>query len=70
VDDRRDGVEEGEGFGAGEAADRLGESHPLVRIVREEVDGLPPEEWGSVIVATGPLTAPGAYCSRSSGQLM
>ncbi|WP_298962581.1 methylenetetrahydrofolate--tRNA-(uracil(54)-C(5))-methyltransferase (FADH(2)-oxidizing) TrmFO, partial [uncultured Methylobacterium sp.] len=35
------------------------EAHPLVRIVREEVDGLPPEEWGSVIVATGPLTAPG-----------
>ncbi|RVU14187.1 methylenetetrahydrofolate--tRNA-(uracil(54)-C(5))-methyltransferase (FADH(2)-oxidizing) TrmFO [Methylobacterium oryzihabitans] len=35
------------------------EAHPLVRIVREEVEGLPPEEWGSVVVATGPLTAPG-----------
>jgi len=33
--------------------------HPNVEIVREEVDGLPPEEWGSTIIATGPLTAPG-----------
>lgn len=34
-------------------------SHPLVTIERGEVSGLPPEEWGSVIVATGPLTSPG-----------
>jgi methylenetetrahydrofolate--tRNA-(uracil-5-)-methyltransferase len=33
-------------------------AHPLVTIVREEVPGLPPEAWGRVIVATGPLTAP------------
>jgi methylenetetrahydrofolate--tRNA-(uracil-5-)-methyltransferase len=33
-------------------------SHPLVSIQREEVVGLPPEEWDSVIVATGPLTSP------------
>ncbi|WP_439576357.1 methylenetetrahydrofolate--tRNA-(uracil(54)-C(5))-methyltransferase (FADH(2)-oxidizing) TrmFO [Elioraea sp.] len=33
--------------------------HPLVTVVREEVPGLPPADWGSVIVATGPLTAPG-----------
>jgi methylenetetrahydrofolate--tRNA-(uracil-5-)-methyltransferase len=32
--------------------------HPLITIVREEVAGLPPEEWSSVIVATGPLTSP------------
>jgi methylenetetrahydrofolate--tRNA-(uracil-5-)-methyltransferase len=32
--------------------------HPLVEIRREEVSGLPPEDWGRVIVATGPLTAP------------
>jgi methylenetetrahydrofolate--tRNA-(uracil-5-)-methyltransferase len=32
--------------------------HPLVTIVREEVAGLPPAEWDSVIVATGPLTSP------------
>lgn len=31
---------------------------PLIDIRREEVVGLPPEEWGSVIVATGPLTSP------------
>ena len=34
------------------------EAHPLVSIVREEVEGLPPEDWGQTIVATGPLTAP------------
>jgi methylenetetrahydrofolate--tRNA-(uracil-5-)-methyltransferase len=33
-------------------------AHPLVTVLREEVPGLPPVEWGSVIVATGPLTAP------------
>ena len=32
--------------------------HPLVTLVREEVAGLPPEDWDSVIVATGPLTSP------------
>ncbi len=34
------------------------EAHPKVTIVREEVAGLPPEEWGGAIVATGPLTSP------------
>src|SRR5437763_6218517 len=33
------------------------EAHPLVQIRREEV-ALPPDEWDSVIVATGPLTSP------------
>jgi len=33
-------------------------AHPNVTVLREEVAGLPPEAWGSVIVATGPLTAP------------
>ncbi|MFC0242968.1 methylenetetrahydrofolate--tRNA-(uracil(54)-C(5))-methyltransferase (FADH(2)-oxidizing) TrmFO [Rhodopseudomonas telluris] len=31
--------------------------HPLIEIRREEIDGLPPEDWGNVIVATGPLTS-------------
>src|SRR5688500_5915980 len=31
--------------------------HPLIEIRREEV-ALPPAEWDSVIVATGPLTSP------------
>ena len=35
------------------------EAHPNVTIAREEIDGLPPASWDSVIVATGPLTAPG-----------
>ena len=33
-------------------------SHPLVKIEREEIAGLPPTDWDSVIVATGPLTSP------------
>ena len=31
---------------------------PLVTLVREEVAGLPPADWGQAIVATGPLTSP------------
>ena len=34
------------------------EAHPLVTIAREEVTGLPPEDWDQAIIATGPLTAP------------
>ncbi|MDO9335608.1 MAG: methylenetetrahydrofolate--tRNA-(uracil(54)-C(5))-methyltransferase (FADH(2)-oxidizing) TrmFO [Caulobacter sp.] len=34
------------------------EAHPLVTIAREEIAGLPPADWDSVIVATGPLTSP------------
>ena len=34
------------------------EEHPLITIERNEVAGLPPSEWESVIVATGPLTSP------------
>ena len=34
------------------------EAHPLVTIAREEVAGLPPADWDSVIIATGPLTSP------------
>ena len=34
------------------------EAHPLVTIDRAEVAGLPPADWSSVVVATGPLTSP------------
>ncbi len=34
------------------------EAHPLITIEREEVTGLPPDDWDQAIVATGPLTAP------------
>lgn len=34
------------------------EEHPLITIDRGEVAGIPPEEWDSVIIATGPLTSP------------
>jgi methylenetetrahydrofolate--tRNA-(uracil-5-)-methyltransferase len=33
-------------------------AHPLVELRREEVAGLPPADWDSAIVATGPLTSP------------
>ena len=45
-----------DGF-AGEVTRAL-EVHPLIEIAREEIAGLPPQEWDSVIVATGPLTSP------------
>ncbi|MGC2222093.1 MAG: methylenetetrahydrofolate--tRNA-(uracil(54)-C(5))-methyltransferase (FADH(2)-oxidizing) TrmFO [Methylocella sp.] len=32
--------------------------HPLIKLVREEIDGLPPLAWDSVIIASGPLTSP------------
>ena len=44
--------------GFSEAVTAALEAEPLVEIRREEVAGLPPEDWDSVIVATGPLTSP------------
>jgi len=32
-------------------------AHPHIQIRREEIAGLPPEDWTNVIVATGPLTS-------------
>ena len=32
-------------------------THPLIRVEREEMAQLPPKEWGSAIIATGPLTS-------------
>ena len=45
-----------EGFAA--QVTRTLHSHPLIEIVRGEVEGLPPEDWDNVIIATGPLTSP------------
>ncbi|MEM7494098.1 MAG: methylenetetrahydrofolate--tRNA-(uracil(54)-C(5))-methyltransferase (FADH(2)-oxidizing) TrmFO [Pseudomonadota bacterium] len=44
-----------EGFA--EAVTAKLEAHPLITIVREQIAGLPPEDWDSVIIATGPLTS-------------
>jgi methylenetetrahydrofolate--tRNA-(uracil-5-)-methyltransferase len=33
-------------------------ANPLIEVRREEIAGLPPDHWESVIVATGPLTSP------------
>ncbi|HTC84461.1 MAG TPA: methylenetetrahydrofolate--tRNA-(uracil(54)-C(5))-methyltransferase (FADH(2)-oxidizing) TrmFO [Rhizomicrobium sp.] len=46
------------------------ENHPRVKIVREEIAQLPPADWGSVIVATGPLTSAGlgASIAEAAGQ--
>ena len=35
------------------------ENHNNITIRREEITGLPPEDWANVIIATGPLTSPG-----------
>ncbi|MBB4956219.1 methylenetetrahydrofolate--tRNA-(uracil-5-)-methyltransferase [Agrobacterium vitis] len=32
--------------------------HPLITVVREEINGLPPTDWDQVIIASGPLTSP------------
>ncbi|MBX9683119.1 MAG: methylenetetrahydrofolate--tRNA-(uracil(54)-C(5))-methyltransferase (FADH(2)-oxidizing) TrmFO [Hyphomicrobium sp.] len=37
---------------------RLIHAQPLITVDRHEVEGLPPADWPSVIVATGPLTSP------------
>lgn len=34
-------------------------ANPLVTIESGEVTGLPPDDWHNVVIATGPLTAPG-----------
>ena len=33
-------------------------AEPLITVVRDEVAGIPPLDWDSVIIATGPLTSP------------
>jgi methylenetetrahydrofolate--tRNA-(uracil-5-)-methyltransferase len=33
-------------------------NEPLITVVREEITGLPPQDWDQAIIATGPLTAP------------
>lgn len=45
--------------GFSQAVTRALEAEPLITIVREEIDDLPPEDWDLAIVATGPLTSPG-----------
>src|SRR5919198_1497642 len=45
-----------EGFAAAVTAALA--THPLIETRREEIAGLPPADWDSVIIATGPLTSP------------
>ncbi len=44
-----------DGFAAAVEAAILG--NPLIELRREEVAGLPPDDWDQVIIATGPLTS-------------
>src|SRR6201985_840492 len=44
-----------DGFSA--AVTKALQDHPLIDIRRAEIAGLPPADWGNVIVATGPLTS-------------
>lgn len=45
------------------------ENHPRITLRREEITGPIPEEWGNVIIATGPLTSPAlaAFIQRTTG---
>ena len=43
--------------GFSDAVTRAITDHPRITVAREEVCGLPPEDWQNVIVATGPLTS-------------
>lgn len=56
------------GFSA--AVTKMLEEHPHIRIAREEIAALPPPEWGSAIIATGPLTSAslGAAIGEATGQ--
>ncbi|WP_370235470.1 methylenetetrahydrofolate--tRNA-(uracil(54)-C(5))-methyltransferase (FADH(2)-oxidizing) TrmFO [Brevundimonas sp.] len=44
-----------EGFSEAVTAQLM--AHPLITVVREEIAGIPPEDWDNVIVSTGPLTS-------------
>jgi methylenetetrahydrofolate--tRNA-(uracil-5-)-methyltransferase len=44
-----------EGFSA--AVEAALAAHPRIEIRREEIAGLPPEDWTNTIIATGPLTS-------------
>ncbi|MBA3041704.1 MAG: methylenetetrahydrofolate--tRNA-(uracil(54)-C(5))-methyltransferase (FADH(2)-oxidizing) TrmFO [Alphaproteobacteria bacterium] len=44
--------------GFSDAVSQAIHAHPLITVVREEVTGLPPKDWGLTIIATGPLTSP------------
>jgi methylenetetrahydrofolate--tRNA-(uracil-5-)-methyltransferase len=48
-----------------EVTRRLAE-HPRVTVERGEIAGLPPPDWDSVIIATGPLTSPALSASIRS----
>ena len=45
-----------DGFSAAVEAAILAE--PLITLAREEIAGLPPDDWDNAIIATGPLTSP------------
>jgi methylenetetrahydrofolate--tRNA-(uracil-5-)-methyltransferase len=57
-----------DGFAA--AVTQALEAEPLVAFSREEIAGLPPQDWDNVIVATGPLTSPAlaAAIGAASGE--
>ncbi len=46
-----------EGFS--EAVTAAIKAHEKIQVLREEIPQIPPDDWDSVIIATGPLTSPG-----------
>src|SRR5207248_4046737 len=53
--------------GFSEAVEAALVAEPLIQICREEIAGLPPPDWGDIIIATGPLTSPAL--AEASGEL-
>ncbi|XDZ66864.1 methylenetetrahydrofolate--tRNA-(uracil(54)-C(5))-methyltransferase (FADH(2)-oxidizing) TrmFO [Alphaproteobacteria bacterium LSUCC0684] len=41
-----------------EAVEEKINTHPMIHVEREEISGMPPDDWSNVIIATGPLTSP------------
>jgi methylenetetrahydrofolate--tRNA-(uracil-5-)-methyltransferase len=42
------------------------EAHPRIQVIREEIAGLPPPDWESVILAAGPLASPSLSAAIAS----
>ncbi len=52
--------------GFSNAVTRAIEAQPLISLVRAEVPNIPPSDWDSIIIATGPLTSPGLAAAIQS----
>ena len=52
--------------GFSDAVTKAISENPLITVVREEVQGIPPAHWDLAIIATGPLTSPALAAASPS----